>query len=112
MQFRTSLKVPFFIHDGQMVLVHGFIKKTQQTPDQELDLAVKRKKEIENDGKTKGSAFGLLVPCRRLTTAKKSVGRVNQVNTETPRFGVLRPRLASAAAVMVFGLCQAKVQVF
>ena len=36
-----------------MVLLHGFIKKSQQTPDQELDLAVKRKKEIENDGKTK-----------------------------------------------------------
>ena len=43
----------FFIHGGQMVLLHGFIKKTQQTPDQDLDLAVKRKKEIENDGKTK-----------------------------------------------------------
>jgi phage-related protein len=46
-------RVLFFIHEGQMVLLHGFIKKTQQTPDQELDLAVKRKKEIENDGKTK-----------------------------------------------------------
>jgi phage-related protein len=45
--------VLFFIHEGQMVLLHGFIKKTQQTPDQDLDLAVKRKKEIENDGKTK-----------------------------------------------------------
>jgi len=32
-----------------MVLLRGFIKKAQQTPDQELDLAVKRKKEIEND---------------------------------------------------------------
>jgi phage-related protein len=46
-------RVLFFIHEGQMVLLHGFIKKTQQTPDQELDLAVKRKMEIENDGKTK-----------------------------------------------------------
>jgi len=46
-------RVLFFIREGQMVLLHGFIKKTQQTPDQELDLAVKRKKEIENDGKTK-----------------------------------------------------------
>ena len=36
-----------------LALLHGFIKKTQQTPDQDLDLAVKRKKEIENDGKTK-----------------------------------------------------------
>ena len=46
-------RVLFFIHEGQIVLLHGFIKKTQQTPDQELDLAVKRKKEVENDGKTK-----------------------------------------------------------
>jgi phage-related protein len=36
-----------------MVLLRGFIKKSQQTPDLELDLAVKRKKEIGNDGKTK-----------------------------------------------------------
>ena len=50
---RAVTLVLFFIHEGQMVLLHGFIKKTQQTPDQELDLAVKRKKEIENDGKTK-----------------------------------------------------------
>jgi phage-related protein len=58
-EIRSSLtgnrigRVLFFIHGGQMVLLHGFIKKTQQTPDQELDLAVKRKKEIENDEKTK-----------------------------------------------------------
>jgi phage-related protein len=42
-------RVLFCIHEGQMVLLHGFIKKSQQTPDQDLDLAVKRKKEIEND---------------------------------------------------------------
>jgi phage-related protein len=41
------------LREGQMVLLHGFIKKSQHTPDQELDLAVKRKKEIDNEGKTK-----------------------------------------------------------
>ena len=46
-------RVLFFIQEGQMVLLHGFTTKIQQTPDQELDLAVKRKKEIENDEKTK-----------------------------------------------------------
>src|SRR5882672_9379985 len=46
-------RVLFFSDGGQMVLLHGFIQRTQPTPDQELDLAVKRKKEIENDGKTK-----------------------------------------------------------
>jgi phage-related protein len=35
------------MHAGRMVLLHGFIKKTQQTPDSDLDLAMKRKKEID-----------------------------------------------------------------
>lgn len=34
-----------------MVLLHGFIKETQQTPKADLDLAVKRQKEVES-GKT------------------------------------------------------------
>jgi phage-related protein len=34
-----------------MVLLHAFIKKTQQTPEQDLDLAAKRQKEVES-GKT------------------------------------------------------------
>lgn len=36
----------FCIHDGRMVLLHGFIKKTQKTPDADLELATKRKKEL------------------------------------------------------------------
>ena len=40
-------RVLFCVHDGQMVLLHGFVKKTQKTPDAELALALKRKKEIE-----------------------------------------------------------------
>jgi phage-related protein len=36
----------FFIHDGRMVLLHGFIKKTQKTPDADIELATKRRKEI------------------------------------------------------------------
>ena len=31
---------------GRMVLLHGFVKKTQKTPKPELDLAAKRLKEI------------------------------------------------------------------
>lgn len=30
-----------------MVLLHGFVKKTQKTPDEDLALARKRMKEIE-----------------------------------------------------------------
>lgn len=44
-------RVLFFVYQGQMVLLHGFIKKTQQTPKADLDLAVKRQKEVES-GKT------------------------------------------------------------
>jgi phage-related protein len=29
-----------------MILLHGFIKKTQQTPNADLDLAAKRMKEV------------------------------------------------------------------
>jgi phage-related protein len=32
-----------------MILLHGFIKKTQTTPKQDLDLAKQRKKEVENE---------------------------------------------------------------
>jgi phage-related protein len=39
-------RVLFCIHDGQMVLLHAFVKKTQKTPDADLELAIKRKKEI------------------------------------------------------------------
>ncbi len=40
-------RVLFCIHKGQLVLLHGFVKKTQKTPDGDLELAMKRKKEIE-----------------------------------------------------------------
>jgi phage-related protein len=44
-------RILFVVYQGQMVLLHGFVKKTQQTPEEELDLAVKRQKEVES-GKT------------------------------------------------------------
>ena len=40
-------RVIFCIDEGRMALLHGFIKKTQKTPKADLDLALKRKKEIE-----------------------------------------------------------------
>lgn len=36
----------FFEHQGMMVLLHGFIKKTQATPKKDLDLAIQRIKEV------------------------------------------------------------------
>ena len=44
---RTA-RVLFFVSRGRIVLLHGFIKKTQKTPDEELDLARKRRKEFED----------------------------------------------------------------
>lgn len=35
-------RVFFCAHQGSMVLLHGFIKKTQKTPNNELDTAEKR----------------------------------------------------------------------
>lgn len=39
-------RVIFCIVDGRMVLLSGFIKKTQKTPQAEIDKAAKRMKEI------------------------------------------------------------------
>ena len=38
----------FFVHNGVIVLLHGFIKKTRTTPAHELDLAKRRKLEVQN----------------------------------------------------------------
>jgi phage-related protein len=40
-------RVLFCLHKHQLVALHGFIKKTRATPDEDLKLARKRKKEIE-----------------------------------------------------------------
>ena len=36
------------LHAGTLVALHGFIKKTQKTPDDELALARKRQKELKS----------------------------------------------------------------
>ena len=40
-------RILFCIRDGEMVLLHGFVKKTQKTPQQEIDLAIHRMKELD-----------------------------------------------------------------
>jgi phage-related protein len=42
-------RVIFCIEDNKMILLHGFIKKSQKTPEQELNLAFKRKREVLNN---------------------------------------------------------------
>jgi len=39
--------VLFCVEDDELVALHGFIKKTEKTPDAELKLAKKRMKEVK-----------------------------------------------------------------
>lgn len=39
-------RVLFCLHGGRMVLLHGFIKKTQKTPAAEIELAMNRMRDI------------------------------------------------------------------
>lgn len=41
------VRVLFCIDAGEMILLHGFIKKSQKTPQQELKLALQRKQSLE-----------------------------------------------------------------
>ena len=48
-EVRSSIKdgiarVIFYVEGNRMVLLHGFVKKTQKTPDREINLALKRMK--------------------------------------------------------------------
>lgn len=53
-EIRSTLKrgriarVLFCIESGRMVLLHGFIKKTQKTPKADLDKAKDRMKEVKS----------------------------------------------------------------
>ncbi len=40
-------RIIFIMHDNTMVLLHGFIKKSEKTPQQDKDLAKKRVKNIK-----------------------------------------------------------------
>lgn len=37
-------RVLFCVEEGEMVLLHGFVKKSEKTPKKEIDLALERKK--------------------------------------------------------------------
>lgn len=43
-------RVLFCVHERKMILLHGFIKKTQKTPKADRDLALERKKKLPNGG--------------------------------------------------------------
>jgi len=52
-EVRTNLssnraaRVLFFLADGRIGVLHGFIKKTRKTPKGDIDLALKRMKEMK-----------------------------------------------------------------
>jgi len=52
MEIRTKLKdrqvrIFFILHDSMIVLLHGFVKKTQKTPNNEMEIALKRAKQFK-----------------------------------------------------------------
>jgi len=44
-------RIIFTQSGGKMVLLHGFIKKSQKTPLEDIELAAKRQKELEGGEK-------------------------------------------------------------
>jgi phage-related protein len=40
----------FFVHEGEIILLHGFIKKTQKTPNEDRALALRRKNAYLKNG--------------------------------------------------------------
>ena len=51
-EIRTDLeskisRVLFTMHENQMIILHGFIKKTEKTPKDDLNLAIKRMKQLK-----------------------------------------------------------------
>lgn len=45
---RTTARVLICFHDGLLYALHGFIKKTEKTPDDDLRLARSRMKEVQD----------------------------------------------------------------
>jgi len=43
---RRIARILFCVHEGRIGIVHGFIKKAQKTPQDEIELARKRMKEL------------------------------------------------------------------
>jgi phage-related protein len=44
---RRIARMLFFMHEGRLGVVHGFIKKSQKTPQDDIELARKRMKEMQ-----------------------------------------------------------------
>jgi len=65
-------RILFFLHDGELYLLHGFIKKTQKTPDSDLDLAESRLKQVKADEARKKKQEKKQPPKKAKRKGKKS----------------------------------------
>ena len=45
---KTTARVFICVHDDVLYALHGFIKKTQQAPNEDLKIARRRKKDVED----------------------------------------------------------------
>jgi phage-related protein len=45
---KTMSRVLVCFHDGVLYALHGFIKRTQKTPDEELAIARRRQREVKD----------------------------------------------------------------
>ncbi len=43
---RRMARLLFCVHEGRIFILHGFIKKTQKTPQDEIEVAINRMKEV------------------------------------------------------------------
>lgn len=46
---KTIARVLFSFNEGELFALHGFIKKSRRTPPEDLELARRRKAEVDND---------------------------------------------------------------
>jgi phage-related protein len=46
---KRIVRILFSIRDGEIILLHAFVKKTQKTPVVELNLAIGRMKEMDDE---------------------------------------------------------------
>jgi hypothetical protein len=53
----TIARILFCVEHGRMMLLHGFVRKTQKTPQRDPDLALKRKQGRNMKNKNIGSSF-------------------------------------------------------
>jgi phage-related protein len=44
---KRQIRIFYILYDGMIILLHGIVKKTQKTPENDLEIARKRAKQIK-----------------------------------------------------------------